>query len=476
MIGQEYRTSNAQIAFPFKEDASGLARTVDPVHGASATLPEDFFIDALFVVPDDIEAVYLNRITEDGGTLYTFYYWDHLGNEIMSMELDTSTMSGTYHLIATGTDEDEEYAGKAVLNVEAVEDYLAGLSVVDMFETTLPFERSTAEVRKPKVLSFRLVNGDVVTPAEGEPPISTDVKIESGYNTVTTLAEETDIDTSEVTLTITPGAGIGRAPCQVEDLPSPPIHMSLRPDNAGNINLKTGDEDCYNIVPILELNTMEIQGVCQACCSCEDYTNMLEALRLRLAEAKAVYCRLRYAHDGPGAQGTETCTEPPEPTEDTSYTRGVVYFNTTVREIFGKPTVKLNGAPGSKGTSLGGQKFNRHTWAKFIAAIRNLSNVDVTITAYEFNFTEPGGEVHHTVWERNWDPPHEVPECEYPSVTSPVGEIIQKGRTMQVMHECEAAWQAEYYDSYKANVRVVLQEVGGSQTWEITDEVELKSV
>ena len=474
MIGTEYRTSNAQIAFPFKEDADGLARILDPVHGLTATIPEDLVIDALFTMPDTVTTLYLNRIDANSATEFTFVFWDQLSNEVLTIDLDTTEMSGAYHVI-NGADLDEIQltTGKVILGVEAATAYLAGISGTDMFSSTLPLERSTVEPLNPKVLSFRLYNDDVATPPEHEPPNSGEVKIMSGYNTVTSLEEETDTDTTELLLDIQPTAGEGLAPCEEEDVPAQPLRMSLRPDNAGNFNIQSGEEECYNIVPIGD--TIEIQGVCEACCSCQDYIDMVEALNRLLENAKTVYCTLRYAHDGPNAAGAQDCVTPERPTTNASYTRGVEYFNSVIVDRFVSPTVKVNGAVGASpggGAEKGeeGTKYNSHSWVKFVVVIHNGYDEDIEVTAYGFGMSQPaGGVMIHSVYEQNVAGVKGRYAIEDSDI---VGLVIPKNTTLKIEHEYSVPFEEADYPQYAASVGVTVG--SGDKTWDLTDSVVLK--
>jgi len=403
--GSEYLTSNTKIAYPFREDALGLAYTADPAHGIGATIPTDLMADALIEVPETVTDLYLRQIAASGGGLYTLLFVDQYLNTVINAAVNTGgwTTSQFYQVVTLQGLADGVIA-KLVLPTEAFLAFVSGIVGTDEFQNRLPVASHVLNPLIPSVKSFELYTELPDPPEPDVPgPISGHVKFMSGYNIDQVVnTPEDELDTTEIVITAVGGAGEGVAPCQHGGSTIYRNFMELVPDENGDIRIAPGPDNCYVIVPHVDSEMLEIQGTCEACCTCDDYVNVAKALENLLDRAKTIYCELRYAHDGPSAAGTGGCTEPPQPAEDHSYTRGVKHFNTIVSGRYHKPAME---ATGYGGADWGGDPDIRSGaahWVTIMLKFRNNTEYDCVLQSADLNLFTPGSyRIRQATWEYN---------------------------------------------------------------------------
>ena len=306
--GTEFLTSNLQIAYPFRENASGLARTVLPVHGSSATLPLEFLADAYFSIQANAGLLYLKSITAIGGTQYTFLFVNIGGVPQASVTVDTVAWSPaiSYERIHVEDVPNGVY-GKLVVYIPAALTYLAGTVGIDDFGISLPLEDSVVVPRNASVDTFELYTALPPVPAPTTPgPISGNVQLTGGYNVAMEFESVADADLTNVTLSATPQ---NQAPCTHEESTYVKGLMQLLPDENGNVQITSGEDGCYSII-LVSATVMQIQGTCTACCTCDDYQNVAIALERMMIRAKAALTVLSDAHNGTDG-----------------YSEGVTWFN-----------------------------------------------------------------------------------------------------------------------------------------------------
>ena len=271
--GGEYPTSNQYIAYPFWEDAIALAHgdTV-PAHngpGVQAVLPLDFLLDAVIYTDVELQLpCYLREITRTGD-VYLLYIIDSADTEVITVSYTATTEQVITFATATTT--------IRLLKGPSFDAWLASLVTTDYFGICLPFESSVCERKSLSVQCLRLNTGTL-----GDPIIG-DIQFIAGYNT--NIA--TDATTNAITITSSAGAGMGRVPCEEQEPVVPVVApMQLVPDALGNVKM-TGDS-CVSIIPMPGLDAVQVQGNCYACCTCDDYVAMGNALKLLIARANAV--------------------------------------------------------------------------------------------------------------------------------------------------------------------------------------------
>lgn len=276
-IGYEYLTANQHTAFPFAEDAAGLEYAGAAAHGANATLPLDFLIDAVICVPAGVTAVYLAAITAQPG-----------GHQFRFADQDGATLLEYVHTPSAaaivGTSDETASTTIRLLKGASFDTHLAAIVTTDTFGTRLPFEQCVLDVRPARVETLQLYR-TLTTPCPSSPsPFKGHVRLVAGYNIAYDPVITDTVDTTAIRLAAVPGAGAGRVPCDgTASDPKPP--SMIQPDGNGSVHI-LGD-DCYSVYPIAE-DTLQISGDCYACCTCDQYVNVARAVAALIARANAV--------------------------------------------------------------------------------------------------------------------------------------------------------------------------------------------
>jgi hypothetical protein len=387
--GTEYLTSNRLIAYPFREDAEDLLPRTAP------TIPLGLFVDAAVTCHSSVTTAYLTAIVWNG-TSMTLQLEDQDNNVLFTgtsawplpqnqpnVELVLSPTPGPAPMSATL---------RVVVHAETMTAFLASPFGLGL---RLPFEATVVVPRPLKVETLELYTADVDLPAPPEPTvpgsINGDVQLLSGYNIdqfveSTVINDNTGIvapDMRAITLGAIPGAGQGAYPCDdpdrvfAEDTPPPP--MSLSPDERGNVNVEAGDEGCYSIVPFPSLGRIQVQGVCEACCSCEDYERVAKALQSLLERSKDILDVLDDARDN-------------------YYEPGVTHFNDTVSPIYHDVTLQLRG---STGGPPGDDDIRSHSvnWAAIFVSMKNNRPYAVQPISCTLTITTPSATIRTQSWE-----------------------------------------------------------------------------
>lgn len=403
-LGVEYLTSNRQVAYPFREDASGLARDVVPTHGSSALFPREFVVDALVEVPYTSTDVYLYSIV-GGGTSFTFTFTDQLG-ALISEVVSTVGWSGTFVLL-TFTDVTANVSIKLVVDRLAALAYLAG-TTADTFQDRLPFETRAVHPLTRFVQSLDIYTA-LPDPPEPDVPgaIVGNVVFQGGYNMV--MEQEAGV----ISLGVSPGAGAGVVPC--DDQPAPSVYrglMQLIPDQNGNVKLSAGD-DCYTITPVTSLGKFIVTGNCTACCTCDDYENAATALKRLLTKAQNILHTLDEGHS--------------------DYELGVTKFNNDIAPGYTQPVLKVNGSKGAAWSEDPQVRGGSANWVTFVVTLKNMGGTDFTPTTLTLAFTSPT--VTKTSRQARWEYDSEgkdltgVPAFSFTWAT-PVA--IKRGRSMSM--------------------------------------------
>lgn len=317
-IGTEYITSNTQIAYPFKEDCTGLARDNVAVHGSDGTarLPVSAVVDAIAYLPEKTTAVSLIQVEAVGGGLYTFTF-NCTPTSVITGDCDINALdtSNTYSVITFGT---SDSSVSLVVLTQVLVDYLTGCTLdTYAYPDVLTFESRVITDRLPHLTSLTLYS-DILTPSSDE--LTGKLLFVEGYNTTYTTQRDTD-DTTLITLNAIPGTGLGRYPCD-DDPKITKRFLGLVPEN-GNINI-VGDI-CYNIIPG---TTTQITSSCTACCSCEDYANATKAAKRLLNHSQLTLKKLD--------EGRE------------AYNSGVLEYNEYMTRTVLKPTCYMRFSLGEK--------------------------------------------------------------------------------------------------------------------------------
>jgi hypothetical protein len=289
-LGLELLTSNQGTAFPFAENATGVVYAPSDAAYGTGKVPVTAVLDAVLITPQDVTGAYLYNIVPSGGQ-YSFRFNDQSGALLLIAPLSVlPTLVNGYGLV---TFEGDECVIRLVVG-QAFNDYLQGMTGTTTFGTTLPFEAATVETRPARLQSVQIYSAPTV-PKYGE-QYTGNIQLVAGYNIGVDTESASATDTTEMTLVAVPGAGQGVVPCDVHLAEAGRVQRmsSLVPDSAGAVRI-TGD-DCYEIVPIPGLNTIQIEGNCYACCSCDDYVAVGQALAQLMARTDAMRLELIDIH------------------------------------------------------------------------------------------------------------------------------------------------------------------------------------
>ena len=435
-LGTEWLTSNTEVAYPFRDDRLGLTRDA-AVHGATATLPVGIFVDAAISVPPSVEDCYLDSVSV-AGTTVTFVFTKHGGAAFpgggsLSVDYSTLALAHTSMLIPL-EDTDERIAIRFVVHTQTFLTWVASIPGTDTYDLRLQFLPALVETNPLSVWSIELYGDGLDNPATSG-LITDRVKILPGYNIAIEDTDTTELDTKVLELDVVPGAGDGLAPCEAVTVDPQPLKSPIIADSAGNVNIE-GDE-CYEIIPLADLGVVQVHGVCDACCSCQDYENVLEALRVLFDRAKLAHCYLVDAHKGPGSLTAAHCTAPivapvttPFSSIDASYDLGVTRFNPWATERM-KPVLTVNGMRGAAYSGAGSSAVGSPQYVTFTASLKNNYKEDIEIDAGSFSYTvitpspTPVMLENYLAWEYN-----ETSSSGMPAAL--VAMTIARGKTIQV--------------------------------------------
>ena len=349
-LGNEYRTSNTGIAFPFRENASGISYS-GTEHGPNARISPRIFVDALAFVPPNVQELYLQEIAHTGST-HELFFVDTYGNPVISVQLSDAEldahdlyMTGTWHFPALPV------TLKLVISVPDFVDYAASFTGLDSFGFSLGLEHTVLNIKSPTVDSFEIYEEMPVIPAPHTPgPINGRVQLFSGYNINTRHDPSEEFDTSEITIAAAPTTGEGLAPCQEGLVDFYRGLQELVPDEDGDVKMLGGPEGCYSIVPFE--NILSIHSSCRACCSCEDYENTAKAIHELLMRSQATLETLKNAHVN-------------------YYNPGVQHYNSIVANRYINPVFEVNGMAGAEWSEDSRVRSGSPGWVTIVAALKN---------------------------------------------------------------------------------------------------------
>jgi len=288
---QEYLTGNDQIAFPFKEDALALApANTAAVHGAIATLPLNFLIDTVFVLPSQF---FYPTLIENGelrlysiehtGTHYRFTIVSAIRSTIAVFDVPTGSLPVTYGVVAF-----QDTVTRLTMRLIVGEAFATHLGTMaplstDLFDDRLPFETAAVEYRPGRVEKI-IIENDIPEEVTGG------VSLIAGYNIQFTVdpADITPVEgTTDIRISARAGAGFGKRPCEPPD----PIDYiatinGIGPDEDGNLTIDP--TLCHRLGLLPAANKITIINDCAPCCSCQDYANAVEALEDFFDDLKVV--------------------------------------------------------------------------------------------------------------------------------------------------------------------------------------------
>ena len=273
-MSNAYLTSNTMIAYPFADDASGLSRD-----GGSG-IPLDFLADAAGMLGAGDGTLCLSSISRSGDD-FEFTFKDLTGTTIITNVKALASLPAAFGLVVFETDTGDPTTS-SVLRIVTGPSFVDTLSAMPVgitpFGITLPFSQGTIEPRPPRVTAIRVGTHD----------ITDTVLLHEGYNCA--LSNNVDplsiagAHASRIMIQLEPGLGLGQYdPC--ED-PEPVEYIarinSIAPDSQGNLAINPGD--CHLLPADPDNARMFISNICQACCLCDDYANVVTYLSGALSE------------------------------------------------------------------------------------------------------------------------------------------------------------------------------------------------
>ena len=247
----EYLTSNEYVAFPFRDDAPGIARVGVSPNYVTPLLPSDFFLDLVMTYYGG-EQLYLKNVNESGGS-----YEIRLGTETEVLATGLITPSPAREVVAF-QNVPEGITVRAVTG-GGLSDYLAGLTGGLDFGTSLPLTEAAMDAKPSKLLTL----GHDAFSHEGV------IELLEGHN-VSMAYEES---TSELTISVIPGDGQGRYdPCAD---PAPIDYVASingkRTDDVGKFLLGS-DGGVWRVISTP--GGAQLVNDAQPCCTCDDYRKM----------------------------------------------------------------------------------------------------------------------------------------------------------------------------------------------------------
>lgn len=276
----DYLSSNQDVAFPFADDAPGLARAT-AASVSPARLPRAFLLDLVAVLPAQslVGDLYLLRIEVDSATAFELVFGDGYGDvAAVPVDLDESPVYGTVLQFVSSTVTLRLVAGDAFPTYLATVAAALSNSGTLNFALTLPLVPAAVEFRGARVDSLKV----------GETTISLgDVGLVAGYNMAITREGQ------RITIAAGVGAGLGRRPGDCEDDEEEPLPAILNrlgqaaPDEHGNVELIGGN--CWRIVPDPANNRLLFYNDCEPCCTCEDYARASNGVTKRLKRIAALW-------------------------------------------------------------------------------------------------------------------------------------------------------------------------------------------
>lgn len=296
LLCPQYLTSNEHIAFPFKEDAKGLADAPWEESPVKA-FPTGFFVDAVVTSPTAL-SLRMTRIykvlrfpPEPSEVRLGLEFRDENNNPYAIDITKSQCISSAYRQWITGYSNGVLFQFLVGSSAATFADYVTFVGL----DTYLPLETSVVEAWLPRVTSITVKDGQyapnypVLSGSDGKP-----ILFKEGYNVsiepalldvdevpngIPTLTEhESDMDT--ISISAVPGAGIGQVPCSEQPIDDGLLRSvsGAGGDEKGNLRIKT--DGCYRIDPIASSpHTLYLYGDCAACCECDDYYAMLWRIR-----------------------------------------------------------------------------------------------------------------------------------------------------------------------------------------------------
>jgi len=278
MIGQEYLTSNENIAYPFATDAPALL---------AGELPMDFLIDAMITLPSQPRGrLFLSLIAPpDPVEPYVhFHIRDEYNTTVAVLSVNLSQVTEARSILRMQSDR----ISVMLLTGNSFYSFLSGLSTCVDFEQRLPFETAATEYLPPRITELRTISYNL-----GPVTLTGKTALREGYNVNLLQTGQ------EIQINVASGLGAGRhSNCREAPAAQDVISRinGVAPDADGNFRLIT--KNCTRAVG---LTSIELNNDCAPCCSCEDYEKIYTALRKiyedRLALLKEKVYEMRTAYN-----------------------------------------------------------------------------------------------------------------------------------------------------------------------------------
>ena len=384
----EYLTSNQQVAYPFCEDAAGIRE--------QSLIPLDLVVDGAFEHnPGQVVSAYQAHLSEvqrvSSGQLDLTVLLDNISLTLSAtLDPDPVVSSDTPWILCGASQQYPPCRARLVLSRAALISYLAGLTNGQSlsFGISLPFEPSTLDFSSLGVNSLVLWNhgpadplhpGTILPESTGlgngdiaDGAIQGDIAIGCGNNISVDQPDGPAGDLTTLQISAVPGAGTGTLACDPTTVVVSNCPAGLTPAS-GNIQLKTGPDGCYQLVPAASTGTIQIQGHCQACCTCDDYEAFLTYLSGLCDRVRALKLVL---DDG-----------------RTEYETGVARFNSVIAPQFMVPLLKIYGYRGPDWAP----DSNRGSpnWFRGVIQLINQRNNPITIISMVL---QVNGQIDQSSW------------------------------------------------------------------------------
>lgn len=291
-LGTERLTGNTNIAYPFHDDTAAL----EPY-----TWMSRFVVDAYIEAHDGVTATLSSILVTSSLITLTVHVSDHYIP--LTLSVAQAGIKVPAYTVLSYQDSLETVHLKLVVHNEnaltVMQDPLQTYHASYTCDPEIPFASCVVD-QQPRGLVD--IHGDAdgyfVPNAFGPPTFYTYAlqnppedkqaftltgrsRLAVGFNTAMTITP-TNNDTTEIAISASPGAGLGRVDCTTMGaVLSTKLPLGLQPDDNGNIQVET-DGDCYTARLIQSTGQLILTNDCSSCCDCDDYVAVLAALK-RLA-------------------------------------------------------------------------------------------------------------------------------------------------------------------------------------------------
>lgn len=362
-MSQEFLTMNSGLAYPFREDATGLGEP------SASSVSRALVVDAGVSTEFEAAAAVLHlRALSRVGDTYTARVG---GSDGVGAYIDiTFTAGAGRYTVARGSGTLFGAAAWVTLVFDTSELAAYSAFLPALYGDTLPLEPCVVISSGRRLKRVRIRNQGLNSAWFGG-----DIVLKAGTNI------DFSLNGQDVTLNAVPGAGEGRVPC-VESVPVTDAEMPLGgviPDEHGDIQIGVEPGGVLSLSEFIPTSGNSLQltldSAARPCCTCDDYLCVCAAINKLMASLEVVRQNLINARQNYSAGTSRYAT-----------LRGKLVNVRLVVDIL--PGSHFNDGPYAGGTS--GSPFE----ARIVINILNGSDHDIEMTRIQDLVIVASGGVH----------------------------------------------------------------------------------